>query len=367
MSPLLLKSTKGFQLTSVKSAVLPCTQNIPYSTCSPTACIDSSGLDGTPPDTEYDDLISDRQPKLLKWSEIPFTSVTEELNAIDEYVKEEDIPDDDAWPKFLRGAAYEYWGQPKLALAQLGKIQHAAGLMRVPNLWERRAYNSFKVGDLAAANAYFDVALRTHLEALGNELHFSHWFNTNFADYVPKRNGPSSAIQRGVCKYCVGMYSEARQGLVSGLATKALGSRHGVLWLIASAARASGSPLMPNADKPIVKPWVESSSKDEVLTSLLQLFVDTTSLDRPPIDGLLKSLESDARSLEADDDALTICIYLALYYDSLRKNDAKRDLWLDQVHRMQGPSSQTDTLNYVYYAALYRLGAAPVKADDQEP
>eukprot|EP00171_Calliarthron_tuberculosum_P020733 IDg20733t1 len=154
-------------------------------------------------DASFDKEMKELEGTALKWSEIDFPTIEDELRAIDEYVEAEEIPEGDCWPIFLRACAYEFRGQSQLALAQLSKIKSAAGMAKVPNLWERRAYNSFKVGNIAKASALFDVSLTIYSQALGNELHFSHWYETNFDAYKPRHNGPGFPVQRGICKYCV--------------------------------------------------------------------------------------------------------------------------------------------------------------------
>lgn len=287
----------------------------------------------------------------MKWAEIPFTSVTEELNAIDEYVKEEEIEETDAWPQFLRGAAYEHWGQPRLALAQYSKIKYAGGLAKVPELWERRAYNSFKIGDMAGANAYFDVSLRLYTEAVGNELHFAHWFNRNFKDFLPKHNGPSSAVQRGICKYCVGMLGQARESFVAAITMREFGVQHAKLWLLASSARSSKEQTAKESDLHVagLRPREEEQYCD-VLREVLTLYVAAGKGDQPACESALSKLEANAKESKSAE-ALLLSVYLALFHDAFTGNQEKRDTWVKRVREFDGPPSTSDTLNYVYHAA----------------
>lgn len=297
----------------------------------------------------------------LKWAEIDFPTIEDELRAIDEYVKEEDIDEDDCWPVFLRAGAYESRGQSQLALAQLSKIEHKAGIAKVPNLWERRAYNAFKTGDIARANAYFDVSLRVYYDAVGNELHFAHWFEENFKSYMPKHNGPAFSFQRGICKYCVGMLQEARGFFVSGLIIGDIGSEHAVLWLLASAVRSSPTMTVPDSDLTVVNDWREEGEpvKDSTLGYCLELYVQGATGSDSNVDDLLRKLSGIAEGTQSEE-SLTAVIYLALFYDSISRNEELRDLWLEKIAALPGGPANTSTLDFVYHAAKYRFSGSKV-------
>ena len=300
----------------------------------------------------------------LKWSEIDFPTIEDELNAIDEYVREEEIEEGDCWPIFLRACAYESRGQTQLALAHFSKIKNAAGLSMVPNLWERRGYNSFKAGAIKKADALFDVSAGILAEAVGNGLHFSHWFDDNFANFIPRHNGPAFSLQRGICKYCAGKFDAARSGLVPGLVVRDLGSEHGFLWLIATTIR-TGKSSMLEADIDIIKEYYTNDIPNDLNGTLRQCmdFYFKVACD-PKSD-----CETDIGSLRtiaeqgAEVDGLIAAMYLALFFDSVRRDESERDRWLDKVAEYPGGPSSVDTLDFVFHAAKSRFGATDTSLD----
>lgn len=301
----------------------------------------------------------------LKWAEIDFPTVQDELRAIDEYMVAEEIDADDCWPMFLRACAYESRGSSTLALAQLSKIVHKAGIAKVPNLWERRAYNAFKTGDIGRANAFIDVGMGLCYDALGNHLHFSHWFDEHFADYLPRHNGPAYAFQRGICKYCVGELQEAREAIVGGVVTNLLGAEHAVLWLIATAAMHSVDGTVTNVDWDVVTGWRVEHDRPagSVLHACLELFTERAAGTDGTAADALEKVVAFAEG-ERGDDALTACIYLALYYDAIARDVELRDAWLDKVGTFEGGSKPTDTLDFVYHAAKYKFSSNNINTEE---
>ena len=175
----------------------------------------------------------------------------------------------------MRVAAYEHWDQPQLALAQCAKLESAAGLAKVPELWNRRAYDSFKIVDTAAANACFDISSRLQFEAVGNELHIAHWFDSNFQNLMPKHNGPAFTVQRGICKYCVELLDRAREGFVAAIALKDLGANHAKLWLLASSVHSSTDKRAKPNDLSVVKaPSADQNEPSGILENLLRDYVE---------------------------------------------------------------------------------------------
>lgn len=300
----------------------------------------------------------------MKWAEIPFRSIHQELALIDEYEREEELNEDDPWPKFLRGAAYEYWGQPQLALAQYTKTKDAGGLRRVPELWERRAYNSFKIGNVAAANTYSEIALSLFNESTGNELHFTHWFYDNFKDHLPKWNGPPAPLQRGICQYCVGNMKEVRSSLVPQIELMAQDVEHSLLWFLAAASRYGTDGIMKPWDARIVaKALQREYNWNPRLRMILTLFHAAAQ----GVYGEVTVAEQElSEAIKADDkDDISTHVYMALYHDAFTKDTSERDRAFDVISALGGSASPRDTENFLFHAAKNRL-TMPKTGSDPE-
>lgn len=322
---------------------------------------DPSEGSSQPEDLIDNDLIEKLDAKLLRWSEIPFGSVQEELQAIDDYERDEELEEGDAWPKYLRAAAYEHWDQPQLALAQYSKLQNAPGLRQVPELWERRAYNSFKVGKVGEAHAYFEVATGLYNESVGSENHFVHWFYSKFEDYVPKRNGPNPAIQKGICKYHVGLYKHARESLVPQIILKGPDMEHGILWYLASSFRLTSSGALSTSDLILVKKWMEYDFNwNPRLRLFMELYVAAGEGILDNVAAIENRLSEHIKSDDQDDIATSV--YLALYNDAFTKNEEERDKALEVVSAIGSSEKPNDTENFLFCAAKNRLAAPPGSA-----
>jgi hypothetical protein len=309
-----------------------------------------------------EDTVDDTDPmnleaKPLKWAEIPFTSLAEELDAVDEYVKEEQIDKDDSWPRYLRGAAYEHWGQPALALAQYDTCDSSKGLKLVPEFWLRRAYNAFKTEQVEKAVAYHDKAKAINADAVGNQLHFSFWFDTNFKDFKPRHNGPSYSVQRGICMYMAGRHEDARESLAPFLllgrsSREDLGL--GALWFLAASHRVRKSKTL-NAtiekDIALVRPIMESSSLSATLKPLVPLF-----------EGKSEQLEEAKKAAmegdQGEDGAMLRAFYVALYFDALTDDSSSRDEWLNRALAAHRSGNSDRAADFMYYAAKNKLTMA---------
>lgn len=298
-------------------------------------------------------------PKELKWAEIPFSSIEEELAAIDDYEKEESLPPSDPWPKFLRGAAYEYWGQPQLALAQYAKTGDSHGLKRVPELWERRAYNAFKIGNVEAANVSFEVALGLMSESTGNELHFAHWFHANFKDYLPKRNGPPAPVQRGIVKYCVGYPNDARSSFIPQIYIGVKDIEHPLLWFLACCGKLAGEEPIRESDMDVIEKTLERDYEwDPRLRMLIDLYYAASKRVFGEVTDAETRLSEAIKGDEKDD--ITTYVYLALYHDAFTGEHDERDRALDMVSAIGIPRSTNDTENFLFHVAKNRI-AIPEK------
>ncbi|KAI0562556.1 hypothetical protein FGB62_58g130 [Gracilaria domingensis] len=316
----------------------------------------------TKEEKEHMELIKKLDPKELKWSEIPFGSVQEELDAVDEYEREEGLEPDSVWPKFLRGAAYEHWGQPHLALAQYSKVPAGTELSKVPQLWERKAYNSFKIGKVDEANAYCDIALTIYGQSVGNELHFAHWFNANFQDYLPKWNGPHANVQRGICKYCVGMDKGARECLVSQIALAGAELEHAILWFLAASVRMAEDGIAPEWDMKMVHRALKAEYDWD---PRLRLFMDLFVAHATGVFGEVAEIEERlSNAIKKDDgDDIVSKVYIALYHDAFTKDHEERDRALDEAVALGSSRYQNDTENFLFCAAKNRLsGTASSKS-----
>lgn len=343
------------------SVAAPSLRNLPHHVHAIQFCMSSRKADEQKSDgPNVDKELKELHGTQLKWSEIDFPTVHDELRAIDEYVKQDNIPEGDAWPIFLRACAYESVGQSQLALAQLSKIYAAAGLAKVPNVWERRAYNTFKIGDVKKADAFFGVSETIHREALGNELHFSHWYEDNFVDFKPKHNGPAFSIQRGVCKYFIGSLDEATSYFVSPVILRSIGHEHAVLWMLASSARNSAIGKASVTDIGVIRNWRKSdtSAISKSISLAIDLYCLASSSEEVDTSELIESLSKIAES-DSGDESLVAAIYLALYYDSLSKDDEQRDQWLNLIADLPGGPLRTDSLDFMYHAAKLRYRAVP--------
>lgn len=291
----------------------------------------------------------------FKWRDISFKTIQEELDAIDEYVKAEKLPDDDPWPIFLRGAAYEYWGQPSLALAQYALTKNAGGLRLIADVWERRAYNAFKMGEVIAANLYFEKARALNKDAEGNLLHITHWFQENFADFIPKQNGPVPVIQHAICKYCIGKLHFTRELLVGPIAIKAKGVEHALLFMMATCYRLQPDKGLSKSDIELCDVVLKSNRDwDQRLGLLILLFCTAGQQQKEKQDEFFKQISRiiDDESPHID---ITTHTYMALYHDAFTRDVAKRDEHLDKVSGLSGSIRSYDTENYLFHVAKNRL------------
>jgi hypothetical protein len=294
-------------------------------------------------------------PTVLLWREIEFGGLEEELAAIDDYAAEEKLEESDPWPRFLRGAAYEHWGRPSLALAQYDTVNSAKGLRMVPELYLRKAYNAFKVGEVATANALHDVAKAISIAAVGNQLHFSYWFEKNFADFKPRHNGPPFSAQRGICKYCSGFPVDARGSLAPAILARtgpSEGIGHICLWFLASCAKlvpvsADSGPAVPSeGDLKVARDVLAADDLVEDLVPLASLYMGTASVGE---------VETFVRAAGEDEFAMIRAVYLALYHDAYAGSSAKRDEWLDVALAAPRSDCAHDVNDFVYHAAKNRF------------
>lgn len=318
-----------------------------------------------PSPTDDDLHTHSNPPKPLIWSEIPFSSIEEELAAIDEYEREEAPPENDPWPKFLRGAAYEHWGQPKLALAQYAKTVHASGFKKVPELWERRAYNAFKVGNVHSAHVYYELGLSLMNESTGNELHFVYWFYDNFKDYLPKWNGPPAAVQRGITKYCMGHIDDARSSFVPQVLMCNVGMEHPLLWFMASCAKSSRHQYATSADlKVIDRAMVHQHTWHPRLQHIVRLYVAAV---RGVMDEVAEAETALSEAIKADqEDDISTYVYLALYHDAFTGDADEKNRALDIVQAIGKPTKTHDTENFLFHVAKNRIGV-PATHEDEFP
>lgn len=313
--------------------------------------------ESTPQQTDeqiQEEFVRALEAKQLKWADLPFRNVQQELALIDQYEKEEELDQNDPWPKFLRGAAYEHWGQPQLALAQYAKTNNAGGLRRIPELWERRAYNAFKIGNVAAAHSYYEIALGLFYESAGNELHIVHWFYDNFKDHLPKWNGPPAPLQRGICQYCAGQHKEARTSLVPQIEFRQQDMDHSLLWFLASAAKFASDGILTPPDARIVRDALES---DYEWNPRLKMFINLFHAAGQGLYGEVSEVEqqlSDAVKKDEKDD-VTTHLYMALYHDAFTNDTTERDRALDIVTAIGGTASPRDTENFLFHAAKNRI------------
>ncbi|PXF39891.1 hypothetical protein BWQ96_10401 [Gracilariopsis chorda] len=318
---------------------------------------------GTAAAVVLDRPIEKLTPNKLTWAEIPFSSLQEELDAIDEYEREEDLDRGSSWPKFLRGAAYEYWGQPNLALAQYATIEAGTNLLKVPELWERKAYNCFKIGNVMQASAFFDIAINLYNLSVGNELHFVHWFYRHFKDYVPKWNGPPAPVQRGICKYCMGMSKIARESFVAQIVMKKEGMEHALLWFLAASYKSHTDEAVLECDLKIVHSTI---SEQFDWNPRLRLFIDLYLAYANGVFGRVAELEeelSNAVKKDGSDDIVTK-VYIALYHDAFTKDESERDRALDELSAVGTTSKQNDTENFLFHTAVNRFSAPGKEKSD---
>lgn len=315
---------------------------------------------------EEQDLIKELEAKQLKWAEIPFTNVQEELDAVDQYVKEEEVGEDDPWPKFLRGAAYEHWGQPQLALAQYAKTNQAGALRRIPELWERRGYNAFKMGKVAAAHSYYEIGLSLFYESAGNELHIVHWFYENFEGNIPKWNGPAAPIQRGICKYCFGNPKEARESFMPQIATVEKDTQHALLWFLASCMKLSPNGVLAPRDDKVVRDALQEKFS---WSDRMKLFFKLYYAAARGVVGEVSDAENElAEAVKADEsDDIATHLYLALYHDAITKDDVEKDRVLDILGAIGDSPSTHDTENFLFHTAKNRLSVPRDGANPEIP
>jgi hypothetical protein len=319
----------------------------------------SDGSDGSLDESDPMNLLA----KPLKWREIPFGSLQEELDAIDVYVKEEEIQESDAWPRYLRGAAYEHWGQPALALAQYDTCYKSRGLRYVPEFWLRKAYNAFKTEQVAKAENYHKKAMEVSVNAVGNQLHFSFWFENNFADFMPKHNGPSFSLQRGICLYTAGKIESAKSTLVPFLlqSTTIVGDLdHGAMWFLAASHR-TRKAVTPNTslerDVSLVSQILAGPTLNPALKPLVPLFLGNS-------DHLEVGKNAAMEEMQDGDTAMLRAFYMALYFDAYTDDVDSREEWLDRALAAPKNFSPSSVSDFIYHAAKNRLTARSPETTD---
>lgn len=339
--------------------------------CVSNSSSDSSSYPGLDPEQFSEEELKGLELTTLKWCEIPFESLEEELTAIDVYAKEEELDDDNAWARFLRGAAYEHWGRPSLAAAQYHLVRYSKGLRLIPELWLRKAYNAFKLGDVALANRMHDIARLIEVEAVGNQMHFSFWFETEFKDFKPRHNGPPFAVQSAICNYSCEMFADARFSLCSLLCTM-LGSQedleHAGLWLLATSARVNSTIAvdvtgLPPDDVVLAKKALDGASHasqpvSEALAPIAALYLD----------GSPACLEKTEEIVNlGGEHGATRALYMALFYDSLARDEKERDRWLDVLSDMNPPKVTHGNTDFMYWTGQNRFTVPPGSKTELPP
>lgn len=329
---------------------------------------DGDGAPGLDPELFTAEEMRGLEPTALKWSEIPFGSLEEELAAVDEYAREEELDDNDCWAIYLRGAAYEHWGRARLATAQYELVRHARGLRLIPELWLRKAYNSFKTGDVALADRLHDIAELIQGEAVGNQMHFSFWFETEFKNFKPRHNGPPFAVQEAIIKYSAEKFANARTSLCSLLCTMLSSQEdleHAGLWLIATSARLNSTIAvdvggLPRNDVELAEKVLagESQRVSEALAPMAELFLGS---GKAAVD---KAEEIASRGGEH---ALERAFYMALYYDSLARDEKQRDRWLEVVGGMEPPAITHGNADFMYWTGKNRFTIPPTSSTQLPP
>jgi hypothetical protein len=323
---------------------------------------DFPGLD---PELRFEEELKALEPTTLRWCEIPFESLEEELSAIDEYAREEELEENNSWARFLRGAAYEHWGRASLASVQYDLVRYSKGLRLIPDLWMRKAYNCFKLGDVAVADRLHDIASLIQAEAIGNQMHFSFWFENEFKDFKPRHNGPPFAVQSAICKYSCEKFADARVSLCAVL-VPGLGNHedleHAALWLLATSARINSTIAvdvtgLPRRDVDVAKKYLlgETQQVSEMLAPLAALYLDGTPASVKETEDIVKS---------GGEHGVTRAFYMALFYDSLTRNAGERDRWLDVLASMVPPKITHDTVDFLYWAGRNRITVPPGSASE---
>lgn len=307
-------------------------------------------------------------PTPLKWSEIPFESLEEELAAVDEYAREEELDDDDSWAIYLRAAAYEHWGRARLATAQYELVRHARGLRLIPELWLRKAYNSFKTGDVALADRLLDIAVLIQSEVVGNQMHFSFWFEQEFKNFRPRHNGPPFPVQSAIIKYSSEKFGDARTSLCSLLCTMLSSQedlQHAGLWLLATSARLNSTIAvdidgLPKNDVDLAKKALVGTSEpvSEALAPMAELFLGS---------GQAAVDKAEEIASSGGEHALVRAFYMALYYDSIARDEEQRDRWLDAVGAMGPPAITHGSADFMYWAGKNRLTIPPNSSSQLPP
>lgn len=306
--------------------------------------------------------------KELRWRDIKFDSLQHELRAVDDYEREEELPEGDPWPIFLRGAAYEHWGRPKLALAQYDLLRYSKGLLLVPDLWMRKAYNAFKVGDVVIADAYHEVAAHIRAESVGNQLHFSCWFEEHFADFKPCHNGPPFPLQNAICRYCVDRDSMSYvrncvAPLVVAKACDPCDIQHAALWMLAACAQLKSrtESVQPSdlatGDMQLAASAFERGSAGKGIAPIAALFL-----------GSSPNGAEDAERLgrEEGENALERALYMALYHDAFTKDKGAREEWLDIASSLHQPVCTHDCQDFLFFTARNRLTIPPDSNQDRK-
>lgn len=313
----------------------------------PQCCANSKPVDGE------DVGDTGLEAKTLRWREIPFADLQAELKAIEDLRAKEDLEDDDPWARFLRGAAYEHWGRPSLALAQYELLNTATGITTVPELWQRKAYNAFKVGDVERADTFLRQADLAGFDAVGNQMHFVTWFNEHFGELMPQHNGPNFHLQYAIIKYCMGDLKAARESAAPSVLMK-LNTRNDladcVLWLLAISAKLGDKIPKERRenDAQLARSGAEGISSDDLFTLLLPAFLGE-STDLAKVETIAeKGTCGDAEGVRAN-------VYLALYYDTVVQDAEKRDRWLNGFGESHSLPLTSDIVDFLHAVGRNKL------------
>lgn len=196
-------------------------------------------------------------------------------------------------------------------------------------------------------------------------MHFAHWFNANFKDYLPKRNGPPAPVQRGIVKYCVGYPNDARNSFVPQIYVNEKEVEHPLLWFLACCAKLAGEEPMRGVDAIVVEKTLKRDYEwDPRLRMLVDLYYAAARRDFGEVTDAETKLSEAIKGDEKDD--ITTYVYLALYHDAFTEEYDERDRALDIVSAIGSPKSTNDTENYLFHVANNRL-TIPDNNGDSSP
>lgn len=203
----------------------------------------AADADGPAPD-------NGKEPSSLRYADVRFPSLPEQLAYIDSYTAT--LPLEDVWPVYLRAAALSAWDCPAAAATAYAAALEVA-FSSIADAHERVAAVLLATGDMASAAAAARRAATLRVGAVGVENAAGVTFEADFGPFLPPSPGVAAPVVAVLAAYAAGDDRQAMAAAAVAAAaqtdaepdsasasTAGLGVAELRLWRAAASARAAG-------------------------------------------------------------------------------------------------------------------------------